>query len=125
MTVATTVKPYNEAYKSLRGWCIWWVRLGASLNSTEGQPLHCINLRKATDPAIPVIKEGVVDEFLQDSGEHISTAAKNSENSIISEFAVMNNPETRVFLDKMDDFIQIYNHTKTIYFDEKCVYLIA
>jgi len=35
---------------SLIGWCIWWVQMGASLNSIKGQPLHCIKLDTATDP---------------------------------------------------------------------------
>jgi len=37
---------------SLIGWCIWWVQMGASLNSTEGQPLHCIKLDTATDVSV-------------------------------------------------------------------------
>ena len=33
--------------------------------------------------------------------------------------------KTRVFIDKMDNMIQIYNHTEKICFDDKKIYLIA
>lgn len=40
-------------------------------------------------------------------------------------FAEISNPNTRVFIDRMEDMIQIYNHTEQIYFDDKKIYLIA
>lgn len=74
---------------------------------------------------IPLVKEGQVDEFLQDSGKHIKSNAKELEMSAITAFAEINNPETRVFIDRMQDMIQIYNHTGRICFDDKKIYLIA
>ncbi len=75
--------------------------------------------------SIPLVKEGQVDEFLQDSGKHIKSNAAEIEMSAIATFAEMSNPETRVFIDKMEDMIQIYNHTERICFDDKKIYLIA
>lgn len=75
--------------------------------------------------SIPLVKEGRVDEFLQDSGKHIKSNAKEIEMSTITEFAEISNPETRVFIDKMEEMIQIYNHTERICFDDKKIYLIA
>ena len=75
--------------------------------------------------SIPLVKEGRVDEFLQDSGKHIKSNAKEIEMSAITAFAEIGNPETRVFIDKMEDMIQIFNHTEKICFDEKKIYLIA
>lgn len=74
--------------------------------------------------SIPLVKEGKVDEFLQDSGKHIKSNAKELEMSAISTFAEISNPKTRVFIDKMEDMIQIYNHTEEICFDDKNIYLI-
>jgi len=51
MPLTATTKPYNEAHKSLRGWCIWWVHLGASLKSIGGKSFDCINLDTETTPA--------------------------------------------------------------------------
>lgn len=75
--------------------------------------------------SIPLVKEGRVDEFLQDSGKHIKSNAKEIEASAITAFAKISNPETRVFIDKMEDMIRIYNHTEKICFDDKKIYLIA
>ena len=75
--------------------------------------------------SIPIVKEGQVDEFLQDSGKHIKSNAKEIETSAIAAFAELSNSETRVFIDKMEDMIQIYNHTEKICFDDKKIYLIA
>ena len=74
---------------------------------------------------IPLIKEGTVDEFLQDSGVHIKEKAKAIEMSASIAFSEISNPETRVFIDKMEDMIQIYNHTDKICFDDKNIYLIV
>lgn len=75
--------------------------------------------------SIPLVKEGRVDEFLQDSGKHIKLNAKEIGMSTITEFAEISNPETRVFIVKMEEMIQIYNHTERICFDDKKIYLIA
>ncbi len=75
--------------------------------------------------SIPLVKEGPVDEFLQDRGEHFKSSANGIEKNTIATFAEISNPETRVFIDKMEDMIQIYNHTEQIYFDDKMIYLVV
>lgn len=75
--------------------------------------------------SIPLIKEGPVDEFLQDSGAHIKKSAIDMEKEAVHRFASIGNPGTRVFMDKMEDMIQIYNHTEQICFDDKQIYLVA
>lgn len=75
--------------------------------------------------SIPLIKEGPVDEFLQDSGAHIKKNAIDMEKEAVHRFASISNPGTRVFMDKMEDMIQIYNHTEQICFDDKRIYLVA
>lgn len=75
--------------------------------------------------SIPLIKEGPVDEFLQDSGASLKKNAEGMEKNAVHRFAALNNPETRVFIEKMEDMIQIYNHTEQICFDDKRIYLVA
>lgn len=74
---------------------------------------------------IPVVKEGQVDEFLQDSGDHLRDNAQNMQKTVLEAFATLHNPETGVFMDRMEDMIQIYNHTDKICFDDKKIYFIA
>lgn len=75
--------------------------------------------------SIPVVKEGQVDEFLQDSGAHLKENAQDMQKNVPEAFATLQNPGTGVFVDKMEDMIQIYNHTDRICFDDKKIYLIA
>ena len=72
-----------------------------------------------------MVKNGPVDEFLQDSGAHLRRNARGIERDILSSFAKISNPGTGVFMDKMRDMIQIYNHTSEICFDDKKIYLIV
>ena len=73
---------------------------------------------------IPVVKEGPVDEFLQEGGAQLKGHAVNTKRKIIGSFARLSDPNTGVFLEKMRDMIQIYNHTSDIYFDTKQIYLV-
>jgi hypothetical protein len=74
--------------------------------------------------SIPLIKEGQVDEFLRDGGAHLKESAVGMEKEAVHRFASISNPGTLVFVDKMDDMIQIYNHTEQICFDDKRIYLL-
>lgn len=73
---------------------------------------------------IPLVKEGPVDEFLQDSGLKLKRNALNMEKEIIKEFALISNPETGGFVKKIDEIIHIYNYTEDIYFDNEKIYLV-
>lgn len=74
---------------------------------------------------IPVVNKGPVDEFLQEGGAHLKSNAIGIEKKSVKEFATLSNPGIGVFADKMDDMIQIYNHTSQICFDENKIYLVA
>lgn len=75
--------------------------------------------------SIPVVKEGPVDEFLQDKGRKLKKNANVIKRSKLEMFATFSNPGTGVFIEKMQDMIQIYNHTDKICCDDKKIYLIA
>lgn len=73
---------------------------------------------------IPIVKEGPVDEFLQDTGDKLCRNAAGMEIKAVKTFAILGNPETRVFIEKMDDMVQIYDHTSQICFDKERIYLL-
>ena len=74
--------------------------------------------------SIPFVKEGPVDEFLQDGGTHLKKSALDMELDAVHRFASIGNPGTRMFMEKMDEMIQIYNRTEQICFDDKKIYLL-
>lgn len=74
--------------------------------------------------SIPLLKEGQVDEFLQDSGSRIKNNAVERGNDAVHRFSALGNTGTRVFMDKMEDMIKIFNHTEQIFFDDKQIYLV-
>ena len=75
--------------------------------------------------SIPLVKEGPVDEFLQDGGANLKKNAIGMEKQAVHQFAALNNSGTHIFVNKMEDMIQIYNHTERICFDNKQIYLVA
>lgn len=74
--------------------------------------------------SIPLVKEGSVDEFLQDSGAQLKKNAAGMEKKAVQQFASLGNPGTGIFLEKMEDMIRIYNHTEQIFFDKKKIYYV-
>lgn len=75
--------------------------------------------------SIPLVKEGPVDEFLQVGGANLKKNAIGMEKQAVHQFAALNNSGTHIFVNKMEDMIQIYNHTERICFDDKQIYLVA
>lgn len=69
--------------------------------------------------------EGSVDEFLYDSATKLERNAYSMERDVLTTFAEISNSNTRVFMDKMSDWIRIYNHTEEICFDKEKIYLVA
>ena len=75
--------------------------------------------------SIPLVKVGPVDKFLQDKGAHLQKNAIGMEKKAIKAFAAVGNPGTGVFVEKMEDMIQIYYHTSQICFDSEKIYLLT
>ena len=73
---------------------------------------------------IPGIKEGPVDEFLVDQGSRMKKSAHSMQAQSIKEFAEISNPQTGVFIDRLEDVIRIFNHTDQICFDRENIYLM-
>ncbi len=74
---------------------------------------------------IPLVKEGPVDEFLQDKGAQLKSNAIRMEKKYVGAFAAIGNPGTGMLVEKMKDMVQIYNHTSQICFDKEKIYLMA
>lgn len=126
--VKEEIEKLSSVYRDLFGQCLMYLEKisGVSVESNVLKGLGTAsNAVGKFIGNIPLVKEGQVDEFLQDSGKHIKSNAKEIERSAITAFAQISNPETRVFIDKMEDMIQIYNHTQRICFDDKKIYLIV
>ena len=75
--------------------------------------------------AIPVVKNGPVDEFLQDNGKKLEKKASRQKSKAVHDFAALGNPQTGMLIEKMQDMIDIYNHTEQIYFDRENIYLVG
>lgn len=74
---------------------------------------------------IPLVKEGLADEFLQEHGDNIKQAADEMKVKPVRIFADISNPGIGVFVEKLDDMVNIYNHTAEICFDKENIYLIT
>ncbi len=74
---------------------------------------------------IPVVKKGSVDEFLQDNGKKLEKKASYKKSKAVYDFAALGNPQTGMLTEKMQDMIDIYNHTKQICFDRENIYLVG
>ena len=68
---------------------------------------------------------GSVDTFLNDSADSLKKNANQIEAEAVAQFKEVSSPNTKVFTDKMEDIIKIYNHTEVIYFDQRMIYLVA
>lgn len=126
--VKTEIQELTEAYRALFNKSSYYLeKLGNS--SLESNVVKGVGMAgKAVGKfigSIPLIKEGPVDEFLQDGGTHLEKNALEMKEKAVHAFAAISNPETRVFVDKMEDMIQIYNHTEQICFDSDRIYLVG
>lgn len=126
--IKTEIKKFSLEYRDLFTECSMYLEKMASV-SVEANVMKGIGIAsKAVGKfigSIPVVKEKQVDEFLQDGGAHLKENAQNMQKNILESLATLHNPGTGVFMDKMEDMIQIYNHTDKICFDDKKIYLIA
>lgn len=75
--------------------------------------------------SIPLVKEGPVDEFLQKKGAHLESNAIGMEKKSVWAFAALGNPGTGMLIEKMQDMVQIYNHTSQICLDKEKIYLMV
>lgn len=75
--------------------------------------------------SIPKIRDGQMDEFLQDRGEQLKKNVAGQERDMIKSFAAISNPGTRILTEKMQDLNFIYNHAREISCDGNQIYLVT
>lgn len=126
--VQNEIKELSMKYRELYGQCSLFLEKASDeslkTNALKGFGIASKAVGKFIG-SIPMIKDGSVDEFLENKGMHLKESALNIEKSVVESFAQISNPETYVFIEKMEDLIKIYNHTTGIYFDDKQIYLVA
>lgn len=126
--VKTEIKKFSLEYRDLFTECSTYLEKMTSV-SVEANVMKGIGVASKVVGkligSIPIVKEGQVDELLQDGGTHLKRNAQGMQKNILETFAALHNPGTGVFMDKMEDMIRIYNHTDRICFDDKKIYLIA
>ncbi len=74
---------------------------------------------------IPVVNNGPIDEFLHDNGKRLEQEASRKRSEAVNDFAELENPQTSVITEKLQDMIDIYNHTEKICFDRENIYLVG
>lgn len=75
--------------------------------------------------SIPKIRDGQMDEFLQDRGEQLKKNVAGQERDMIKSFAAISNPGTRILTEKMQDLNIIYNHAREISCDGNQICLVT
>lgn len=75
--------------------------------------------------SVPGVRRGPVDELLQESGARLTDKASGLEERAVREFAILGNPGTSILTERMNDMVQIYNHTEHICFDREHIYLVG
>ena len=72
---------------------------------------------------IQVIKDKKIDTWFNKNSDNIKNISQNMKNNFSLKFEEMNNPNTKIFIDKIKFINDIYNNVKSIYFDNKKLYL--
>lgn len=128
LLVRAEIEKMSDSYRETFSQCSSFLeRLSDSsleTNLLKGAGVATKTVGKLID-SIPKIRNGQVDEFLLESGKRMQSSADRIERTTVESFAEISNPGVWVFLEKLNDMIQIYGHTDGICFDEKNVYLIA
>lgn len=122
------IRKYSDEYRELFSGCSVFLEKMTSgsveTNALKGIGFASDKIGKAIG-RIPKIKDGQIDEFLQGSGEKLRNNAEDISRDVVSSFAKVSDPNTRVFMEKMEDMIKIYDKTEEICFDKNNIYLIS
>ena len=99
--IKTEIKKISLEYRDLFTECSMYLEKMAS-GSVEANVMTGIGVAiKSVGQfigSIPVVKEGQVDEFLQDGGAHLKENAQDMQKNILESFATLHNPGTGVFI---------------------------
>lgn len=126
--VRDEIRGMSEQYRDLFGRCSVYLE-NISNASVETKLLKGIGTAGRTVGklvgSLPCIKEGTAEKVLQESSSRLENSAVEMEREIVRRFAECGDPKTKVYIDKMEDMIRIYNHTSRICADREKIYLIT
>lgn len=122
------IEKYSTEYRTLFTDCSRYLETQSDksieINVIKGLGTASNTLGKAIG-SIPKVKDGQLDEFLQEKGAKIRQNASDVSREVIGAFAEVSDPSTGLFIEKMHDMVTIYNKTTEICFDKNNIYLIA
>lgn len=128
LLVKAEIEKMSAAYREIFSQCsIYLERLSdasVETNLLKGVGAASKAMGRFID-SIPKVRDGQVDEFLLERGNKMQVNADRIERNVVESFAEISNPGVWVFVEKLNDMIQIYGHTDEICFDDKHIYLIA
>lgn len=122
-SVENNAVKYRELYSECSTYLEKVGHLSLEANLKKGIGHASIAVGKAIG-SIPVIKNGPVDEFLQESGEALKEDTRLQADEAVKAFARLSNPKTSIFSGNMQEIIDIYNKTEEICFDNDNIYLL-
>jgi hypothetical protein len=127
LSIKDEIKEMSQTYRNLFDKCSFYLEdignLAIETNVVKGIGVAGKAVGKFISN-IPIVKEGKIDEFLQDKGEDLENSVEKKKKKYVVEFERISNPETSTLIEKMQDLIQIYNYTSEICFDKEKIYLI-
>ncbi len=128
LKIKEDIEDRSMHYRQIFGACSVYIERIAG-NAIEANILKGIgNAGKAIGGligSIPLVKEGPVDEWLQDGGDVLKKNARGMEADAVKALAAAGNPDTGVFIEKLNELNQLNNHTSGICFDRNNIYLLA
>lgn len=126
--VRDEIRGMSEQYRDLFSRCSVYLE-NISNTSLETKVRKGVgNAEKAVGRLVgnlPRIKEGTAETVLRETGERLEKSAAEMEREVVRRFAECGDPRTKVYIDKMEDMIRIYNHTSQICVDKEKLYLIT
>ena len=126
--VRDEIRGMSEQYRDLFGKCSVYLE-NISNDCLETKMLKGFGTAEKTVGRLagnlPRIREGTAEKILCENGSRLEKNAAEMEKEIVRRFAECGDPKTKVYMDKMEDMIRIYNHTSQICVDKEKIYLIT
>ena len=124
----TEIRKYSDEYREFFGKCSEFLeeRSDEALEAYayKGVGIAANAMGKFVQK-IPKVNGEKIGDSLQEKGKQIQQFAEDGNRKIVEAFAEAGDPKTRVFLNEMENLMQIYNRTEEICIDNKGFYLIA
>lgn len=126
--VRDEIRGMSEQYRDLFGKCSVYLE-NISNSSVETKVLRGIGTAEKAVGRLaekfPGIKEDIAEKIFRENSSKLENNAAEMEREVVHRFAECGDPKTKVYIDKMEDMIKIYNHTSQICVDKDKIYLVT